>query len=155
MRVNGQVQLLAQRFELLHRRRAIHVRRHEQWRAALLMEQPTQLPAGRRFAGAVQADHQHAARIATQLQPGVGRTEQVHQLVVDDFDDLLSRLNALDDLLAEGFDFDALDEIPGDLEVHIGLQQGQPHLAQGIAGVGLGDFAEAAQVLESVLELAA
>jgi hypothetical protein len=103
----------------------------------------------------VQADHQHATRIAAQLQASVGRPEQFYQFVVDDLDDLLPRLNAQDDLLAEGFDFDALDEIPRHLEIHVGLQQSQPHFPQGLAGIGLGDLAEAAQVPESVLKLAA
>ena len=74
---------------------------------------------------------------------------------MDDLDDLLARLNALDDFRAEGLGFDALDEIAGDLEIHVGFQQRQPHFAQGIADVGLGNFAEAAQVAEGVLELAA
>ena len=51
--------------------------------------------------------------------------------------------------------FDPLDEIPRDLEIHVGFQQRQPHLAQGLAGVGLGDLAQAAQVPEGVLQLAA
>ena len=37
-----------------------------------------------------------------ELQAGVGRAEQVHQFVVDDFDDLLAGLNALDDFLRRG-----------------------------------------------------
>src|SRR5208282_2866216 len=117
--------------------------------------QPTQLPARSRFAGAVQADHQYAARIAAQLETRIGRAEQLDQLVMDDLDDLLPRLNALDDLLAEGLGLDALDEIPRNLEVHVGFEQGLPHFAQGFACDGLGDLAQATQVPESVLELAA
>ncbi len=52
-------------------------------------------------------------------------------------------------------DFDALDEIAGDLEIHVGFEQRHAHFAQGVADVGLGNFAEAAQVAEGVLELAA
>ena len=153
--IHRQFQLLSQRLKLIHRRRPIHIRRHQQRRAPLLMQQPPQLPARGGLAGAVQADHQHAARVAAQLQARVGRAQQLHQLVVDDLDDLLARLNALDDLLAEGLGLDALDEIARDLEIHVGFQQGQPHFPQGFARVGLGDLAEAAQVPESVLQLAA
>jgi hypothetical protein len=113
------------------------------------------LAARRRLAGTVQPDHQHAARIAAQLQACVGRAEQFHQLVVDDFDDLLPRLDALDNLCAEGLNFDALNEIPRHLEIHVGFQQGQPHFPQGLARIGLGDFAEPTQVPEGVLKLAA
>ena len=94
-----QIELLAERFELVHRRRPINVGRHEQRRAALLLEQAGQLAARGGLARAVQADHQHAARVAAQAQTGVGRAEQFDQFVVDNFDDLLAGLDALDDLL--------------------------------------------------------
>ena len=65
---NRNANLFAKRFQLIHRRRAINVRRHEQRRAALFCQQFCQLAAGSGFAGAVQADHQHAARIAGKIQ---------------------------------------------------------------------------------------
>ena len=60
-----------------------------------------------------------------------------------------------DDFRAEGLGFDALDEIAGDLEIHVGFEQRHADFAQRIADVGLGNFAEAAQVAKGVLELAA
>ncbi len=86
---------------------------------------------------------------------GVGRAEQVDQFIVDDFDDLLAGMDALDDFLAEGLGLDAVDEIAGDLEIDVGFEQRHADFAQGIGDVGLGNFAEAAQVFEGVLELAA
>ena len=74
---------------------------------------------------------------------------------MNDFDDLLAGLDALDDFLAERFDFDAFDEIAGDLEIDVGFEQSQTHFAEGIADVGLGNFAEPAQIAEGVLEFAA
>ena len=71
---------------------------------------------------------------------------------MDDFDDLLAGLDALDDFLAERFGFDAFDKIAGDLEIDVGFQQRQPHLAQGIADIGLGDFAQTAQIFDCVLK---
>ena len=81
--------------------------------------------------------------------------EQVHEFVIDDFDDLLAGLDALDDFRADGFGFDAFDEIAGDLEIHVGFQQRHADFAQGIGNVGLGNFSEPAQVAKGVLELAA
>ena len=49
---------------------------------------------------------------------------------------------------------DALDEIARDLEVHVRVQQREPHVAQRVADVGLGNLPEAAQVAENILELA-
>jgi len=66
--------------------------------------------------------------------------EEIDELIVNDFDDLLPRLNALDDFLAEGFCFDALDEVARDLEIHVRFQQRHAHLTQRFANVFLGDF---------------
>ncbi len=74
---------------------------------------------------------------------------------MDDLDDLLAGLDAGDDFGAERLGFDALDEIARDLEIHVGVEQGHAHFAQGIADVALGNLAEAAQVAEGVLELGA
>ena len=68
---------------------------------------------------------------------------------------LLARLDALDDFLPNGLGFDALDKIPGDLEIHIGFQKCQADFPEGIARICLGYFAQAAQVPKSVLELVA
>ena len=103
----------------------------------------------------MQTGHQHATGIAAQLDSRVSRAEQVNQLIVNDFDNLLPGLNALDHFLAQGLGFDALNEIARDLEIDIGFQQCQPHLTQSIADVFLRNFAQPTQVLEGVLELAA
>src|SRR5581483_3614630 len=147
--------LLAEGFQLIHGGRTKNVRSHQQRGAALLEEQPGELGAGGGFAGAVQTHHQYAGRVAAQIQAIVGRAQKFDQFVMDDLDDLLAGLDALDDFLAESLGFDAFDEIAGDLEIDIGLQQGEPDLAQGISDIGLGNFAEAAQVLEGILEFAA
>ncbi len=103
----------------------------------------------------MEADHEDRAGVAAQFEPGVGRAEQLDEFVMDHLDDLLAGLNALHDFEADGFGFDAFDEVARDLEIHVGLEQRQPHLAQRLADVGLGDLAEAAQVAKGVLEPAA
>ncbi len=74
---------------------------------------------------------------------------------MDDFDDLLSRLDALHDFLSERFGFHPLNEIARHLKIHVRLQQCEAHLTQRLTGVFLGDFAQATQVAESVLKFAA
>ena len=49
---------------------------------------------------------------------------------------------------------DALDEVVGDIEVDVGLEQGTADLAQALADVGLGDSAPAAQLLQRLAEAA-
>jgi hypothetical protein len=152
---HGDLDLFAERFELVHGRRTINVRGDKQRQAALLEQQFGELAGRGGLARTVQADHQDTGRIAGKIQRGVGGAEQLGELVGDDFDDLLAGLDAGDDFRAERLGFDALDEIARDLEIHVGLQQCHPHFAQGVAGVALGNFAEAAQVAKGVLELAA
>ena len=74
---------------------------------------------------------------------------------MDDLYDLLTGLNALNDLLPKRFGFDPLDEIARDLKIDIRFEEGHAHLAQGLGGVGLGNLAQPAQVLKGALELAA
>ena len=71
---------------------------------------------------------------------------------MDDFDDLLAGLDAGDYFRAEGFGFDALDEIAGDLEVHVGFQQGHAHLAQHVGHVAFGDAGLSADVFDEARE---
>jgi hypothetical protein len=73
---------------------------------------------------------------------------------VDDFDDLLARLNALDDFLPERFLLNAFNKIAGHLEIHVCFKQRHPDLAQGISDIGLGNLAEAAQVPKDILQFA-
>ena len=154
-RKDGHLDLPAQGFQLLHGRRAVDVRRHQQRLARLLLQPAGQLGAGGRLARAVQARQHQAARIAAQRQPRVGRAEQLDQFVMDNLDDLLSRLDALHHLLSERLGLDLLDEIARHLEIDIGVQQRHAHLAQGVAGVGLGNLAQPAEVAEGVLQLLA
>ena len=70
---------------------------------------------------------------------------------MNDFDDLLPRLNALHDLLAERFILDILDEVARDLEIHVRVQQRHAHLAQRLGHVGFGDLPQPAQIAKGLL----
>ncbi len=86
----------------------------------------------------MQADHQNGSgALPLSSRSGVFGAKQRDQFVVDDLDDLLAGLNALDDFLAERLVLDPLDEVAGNLEIHIGLEQGDAHFAQGFADVAL------------------
>lgn len=103
----------------------------------------------------MQTHHQDGTGIAAQSEAGVGGAEQFDHLIVNDLDDLLAGLNALHHLLAEGFCFDLLDEIPGHLEIDIRLQQRHAHFPQGPAHVVLRNFAQPAQIAKRVLKFLA
>ena len=55
-------------------------------------------------------------------------------------------------MFAEGFFFDAGDEVLGDLVVDVGIQKREANFSHGLGDVGFGDVALAAEVFENVLE---
>ena len=90
-----------------------------------------------------------------EIKARIGGAEQVHQFVVDNLHDLLSRLDTLHNFLAEGLAFDPVDKIADHLEIDIGIEQRESNLAQRFADVLFGNLPQPAQVSERILELAA
>ena len=77
---------------------------------------------------------------------GGALAEEIDELVVDDFDDLLAGADALEDLLAQAFFFDAGDEFAGDFEVDIGAEEGGAHFLESDGHIVLGELADATEV---------
>jgi hypothetical protein len=71
---------------------------------------------------------------------------------VDDLDDLLRGAQALRQVGADALLLDAGDQVLDDLEVDVGLEQGQADLAQDLVDLGLAQAAPAPQALEDPLE---
>ena len=69
--------------------------------------------------------------------------------------DLLTGRNAAHDFLAQRFLLNARDEILGDLEIDVRLQQREPHLPHRIIDVRLADRSVTTEILEDVLQLVA
>src|SRR5262249_35718586 len=69
-----------------------------------------------------------------------------------DLHDLLARGEALENLVPHGLLADALDEGPHDLEVDVGLEEGDPHLAERLLDVVLGQAAGASETVEDRLQ---
>src|SRR4030095_2348127 len=79
---------------------------------------------------------------------------QRDEFVVDNLDDLLAGLDALDHFDAEGFFAHAVDELLDDLEIDVGVQQRQANVAQAVGDVAFRNLPQPAQVAEDVLQLA-
>jgi hypothetical protein len=71
---------------------------------------------------------------------------------VDDLDDLLARLQALQDLLAERALPHLRDELLDDLEVDVGLEERETDLAHRTRDRVVVELSASAQVAESALE---
>ena len=101
----------------------------------------------------MQAGHEDdAGGLGGGFEAGGVAAEDVDELVVDDLDDLLGGAEGGGDLLAEGADADVLDEVGDDVEVDVGLEQGEADLAEGFGDVLVGEGALAAEGFEGALE---
>ena len=89
------------------------------------------------------------------MEAGGVAAEDVDELVVDDFNDLLGRAEGGGDLFTDGAGADVLDEVVDDSEVDVGLEEGEADLAEGVGNVLVGDGALAAEGLEGTLEFVA
>ena len=67
---------------------------------------------------------------------------------MDDLHDLLRSGDRLEDALAERALAHGRDELAHDLQVHVGLEEGDPHVAERRVEIGLGDTRAAAKPLE-------
>ncbi len=140
---------LAVDLELVDGVGALEVGGHEQRAAALLLEPQRQLGGQRRLAGALEAgEHQHGRRGLREAQPAGLAAEDRDELLVDDLDDLLGRVQRPADLLAAGPGLDRVDERLDHRQRDVGLEQGDADLAGGRVDVGLREPSLAAEVLE-------
>ena len=139
---------------LLDGRRTVHVAGHEQGLFALPLEHIAQFASHGGFARALQAA-QHIDRgvLGRIGQPGAGTAHQPGQFFVDDLDDLLSRREALDDVLAHGALRNLGHKILHDLIVNVRLQERHAHLAHRGLYILFGEPALAAQLLKNALQL--
>ena len=147
------VDLPAERAELLDGGGALEVGADEQRVAALLLEPARQLGGVGGLAGALEAGHEHdGGRLA-----GVGDLDRLaaedgDELLVDDLDDLLRRVQRLRQVHADGALADAVEHRADDLEVDVRLEQRDPDLAQDLVDVLLAEPPLAAELLEDPVE---
>ena len=78
----------------------------------------------------------------------VDRAHQVDELLIDDADDLLARIERLEHLLADGLLGDALHELADDREADVGFEQRLLDELEPVAHVRFGELALAAQGFE-------
>src|SRR5690606_2724706 len=145
--VNLDADLVAELHELVDGGRAIDVGGHEHRLAAVLAQAKGELRRGRRLPGTLEADHHQDRWTGVELQVMPRAAEHLDELVVDDLDDLLAGIQAGEQVGADRALAHAGDEVLDDLEVDVGLEQGEADLTQRDVEVGLGDPGLAAQAL--------
>ena len=138
-----EIDLLAERLQLLDRGRTVDVGGDQQRLRALLFQTQRELAGLRRLTRALQTDqHDDRRRRVGELQARLRAAEQLDQLVVDDLDDRLRRRQRFEDVCADRLLFDASDERLGARKRDVGLEQRDANFAQRLVDVA---FAETAR----------
>ena len=145
-RVDRDAGPLADHLQLLHRVGALQVGGDQHRRVALSLQPQPQLGRERGLTRTLQAgQHDHGRRRLGEPQPPLLAAEDADELLVDDLDDLLGRVQRGGDLLAAGPLLDPGDELPDHRERDVRLEQGNADLTGGRVDVGGGQPAAAAQ----------
>ena len=128
---------------------ALEVGGDEQRLVPLALEPAGQLAGEGRLTGTLEAgQHDHRRRLLGELEPPPLAAEHLDQLLVDDLDDLLGRVQRLGDLGAAGPLLDGRDEALDHRQRDVRLQQREADLARGGVDVGVGEPALAAELGE-------
>jgi len=128
---------------------ALEVARHEKGGVTLLSEPRSELARQRGLTGTLQAGkHDHRGRCLGQCDPAGLATEDADELLIDDLDHLLRRIERTGDFRTLRPRLDAVDERPHDGQGDVGFQECEPDLAGRRVDIGISQAAFAAQVFE-------
>src|SRR4051794_28943250 len=129
--------------------RTLEIRGHEQRTVALILQPQRELRSQGGLTGALESgEHDHGRRGLREPEPPGLAAEDRDELVVDDLDDLLRRVQRLADLLTAGPLTYGGHELLDDRERDIGLEQRDAYLPRGRVDVGLRQASLATEVLE-------
>ncbi len=148
---NGDPGLFAHDLQLVDRVGTLQVRRDQQDFSALFRQPFAEFPGQSRFTSTLQAgQHEYGRAFAglSEMQFPVLTTQNVNQLVVDDFHNLLGRVQSLRPSRPISLFLYSSGEILDDLQGHISLNQGAADIADGGVNVGFLQLALLAKVLK-------
>src|SRR5262249_9404885 len=128
---------LPEHLELVDRRRPSEIERREQHALPASLPVPRQLRRGRGLARSLKArEEDHPRAVRRELRPRLLRaSEEAHELVVDDLDDLLPGRDALEEVRAHRAFFDRAQELAHDGQVDVCLEENAADLPQRLADV--------------------
>ena len=150
---DGDIELRAHGLQLLDSGGTVDITGGEQRALALLAHIGGELCTVGGLARALQADQHHdARRLGADVELAVFAAHEGAQLVVDDLDDHLRRVQGLQHVRADGLGGDGLGKVAHDLIAHVRLKQSHAHLAHCLLDVVLGQPALAAQLLERLIQ---
>ena len=139
---HGNIDLRAKHFQLLYCSGALQVGANQHWVATLRFKPCGQLCRTGGFTRALQTCHQHhrwRLRCVCNLQ--CFATKHRHQFGVNNFDDLLARVERLGNLRSNCLHPNALDNVAHHANVDVGFQQCRANLGQHFIDIVLGEAA--------------
>jgi hypothetical protein len=153
LRPHGHPGLAAQRPELLHGRRPLEVRPDQERALPFRTEVLRELRARGGLARPLNAgEHHDGGRRAAQDEGVMLPTERDGELLVHDLHDLLRRRETLQDFLGQGTLADASEEVVGDLDRDVRLEQCHPDLAERVVHLLGVQLAPAAELREDAIQ---
>ena len=145
--------LFGQGFQLLYRRRAVHVGGNEADFFLVVNKFFREFGAGGGFAGALQAcQEDDGGRLSGEVEGAVFFAHDAHQLALYGFNKGLVGREFQADFLTDGGVFDGLDDFLDDWQGNVGFDQRHAHITQHLADVVFGDAGLAAQFFECALQ---
>ena len=140
--VDINTELFTEALQLLHSGRALQVSSNQQRLLLLgLLKMQRELGAGRRLTTTLQtAHHQDQRPLVGHRQTSCLASEQIGQRIVKALDELLARVDRVNHVLADDALADVGNELLGDLEVDVSLQQGLTDGADTVVDIGFGQF---------------
>ena len=125
--VDGNLDLATQLLELVDGCRSLEVGRDERRLLALLAQEQGELRSRRRLARSLEAGEEDDRwPLRGECELGAAGAHERGELLVDDLHDLLSRREALEDILPQRALANVGDEVLDDLEVDVCLEQREP-----------------------------
>ena len=148
---DGDFALGAEHGELLDGGGSVEVAGDEKRFAAIFLETAGELGGGGGFTRTVESAKQDV-RGGIEVEGALVSAEEKSEFVVENFDDLFTRLHRLEDVFALRFFTNGFDEVLGDGEFDVGLEQSEPDFAQSIEDVFFGDFGGSSEAAERLVE---
>ena len=153
VRIDRHADLFRHNLQLIDSGRPIDVTGRQHRLLSVFHEIGGQFTRCRRLTGTLQThQHDNGKSFRRIRQLAVCTSHDSCQLFIHDFDDLLSRRQALQNICTETFFLDARHKVFHDLEVYVCLQESQLHLAHGVVYVGFRDDAFSFQFLKDTLQ---
>ena len=137
---------------MLYGCRAVGVGSDEHDALTLRTQEAANLAGGGGLTGALQADEHDDSRFRTAEVEAVGRAEGGDQLFVDDFDDLLARVQGARTLMADGALTHTANELSSHTIVDICFEQSHAHFSHGNVNIRLGQFPVAAELFKYLIQ---